>query len=228
MITYNDNSNDNDRKKILQIIENSAKAALVSDAGTPLISDPGYKLIEILQENNIKITPIPGPSSLIAAICASGLAVDNFTFLGFLPTNSQKKRNIVKNIDKKQSFVFFESPRRALQTLQEIFQVLGSRRVCVARELTKIYEEIKTDHIEKIIRYYHDKPEKLKGEFVIIIEKSSNIKDVTKEFLQEKILESFKSGASVKETANSIAEIYEISKKDVYEHALSLKNQIKN
>lgn len=222
---YNENSNQNDREKILGELKTGSNIALVSDAGTPLISDPGYKLIAFLRQNNIKITPIPGASALTAALSTSGIATDNFIFLGFPPNSSQKRQNFLKNLPKSYNLAFYESPKRIFDTLSDIYQIFGDVKVAIARELTKIHEEIISDKISKIIEFFKENPQKIRGEFVLIIEKPTKI-PISEEKITQEIEKSLKNGQKIKEISQNIAEIYDLNKKEVYQMALKLQNTI--
>lgn len=225
MITYNDHSKKKTREKILHLLIEKKSLALISDAGTPLISDPGHKLITFLRKFNQKIIPIPGPSSITSALCASGLACDNFLFLGFLPTTATAQKKLLKSLPKNFTFVFFESANRVLKTLEAISETLGKRRVCAARELTKIHEEIVTDEIELLHEFFGKRPEKLRGEFVIIVEKTKkDEKEISEKDLQSEIKAALLAGESIKDLSQNLSEIYGIHKKEIYQLALALKS----
>ncbi len=221
-ITYNDHSEEKTRKKIFELLLTKHSLALVSDAGTPLISDPGYKLVNFLREKDQKIIPLPGASSVTSALSASGLASDNFLFLGFLPTSEVQKTKQLKNLPKNFTFIFFESANRVLESLELIAQILGNRRACAARELTKIYEEIVTLPINDLIIFFQKQPDKLRGEFVIIIEKADkNEKEFGEEELLKKIAQALEMGDSVKTISQNLSDIYGINKKDIYKLTLA-------
>jgi 16S rRNA (cytidine1402-2'-O)-methyltransferase len=222
LVLYNDNSDEKTRQNILKALKNGSNIALVSDAGTPLISDPGHKLISFLRKNAIKITPIPGASSLIAAISACGLAADNFIFLGFLPNTSQKRRNMLKNVPKNFTFAFFESPNRVLECLNDVFAIFGDVKACAARELTKIHEEILTDDLSNLIKYFSENEGKQRGEFVIIVEKTAKNDEISHENLKIQAQKLLKSGLSLKDVATNLAEIHNLNKKEVYNLILKL------
>lgn len=222
LVLYNDNSDEKTRQIILKKLKSGLNIALVSDAGTPLISDPGHKLIAFLRSEAVKITPIPGASSLIAAISACGLAADNFIFLGFLPNTSQKRQNMLKNLPKNFTFAFFESPNRVLECLSDVLSVFGDIRVCAARELTKIHEEILTDNLSNLIKYFSENEGKQRGEFVIIVEKTAKNDEISQENLQIQAKNLLKSGLSAKDVAKNLAEIHDLNKKEVYNLVLGL------
>lgn len=225
LITYNDHCDEKSRKKIFDLLENGHSLALISDAGTPLISDPGHKLINFLRSKNQKIIPIPGASSLTSALSASGLACDNFLFIGFLPTSEIQKTKLIKSLPKNFTFVFFESANRVVKTLESIKKILGNRNVCAARELTKMHEEIISDELEKVIKLFTDQPSKLRGEFVVIVEKSDkNEKSFTQKELIQEISNAIFLGHSLKDLSQNLSEIYDVNKKEIYKLALEIKN----
>lgn len=212
------------RKKILHMLLSGSNVALVSDAGTPLISDPGHKLIGFLREHNVKITPIPGASSVTTALCASGIPCDNFLFLGFLPSSQIQRQSALKELPKNFTLVFFESAMRAVEMLSDLHKVFGNRKVAVARELTKIHEEIVNDELEKIIEFFKQNEDKLRGEFVIILEKATRgEKALTQEELEAEIQKAFADGFSIKELSEHLSQIYGMHKKEVYQLALKFK-----
>ena len=161
LFTYNDHCDEKTRVKILEFLVNGNSVALLSDAGTPLISDPGYKLVNFLRKFNQKIIPIPGASSVTSAICASGLACDNFLFIGFLPTPKIQKEKSLKALPRNYSFILFESANRLLDTLKLTLKTLGNRNACIARELTKMHEEIITNDLEAVISFFEENKNKL-------------------------------------------------------------------
>ena len=157
---------------LLSLLREGKDIALVTDAGTPGISDPGYHLIRIAKENNIPMTVIPGPSAFLAALSLSGLSAHNFIFEGFLPVKTAARRKKLETIkDEQRTIIFYESPYRILKTLKDIEEVLGDPLVSVAREITKKFEEIKQAKAsEHIVHFSKSKP---KGEFVLLLNLSS-------------------------------------------------------
>ena len=144
------------------------RIALVSDAGTPGISDPGFRLIQTAIENQIPIVPIPGPSAAMVALSVSGLPTDAFLFKGFLPHKSKKRKDLLKQLEEtKETLIFYESPHRLTETLKDIFDALGDREMVLARELTKIYEEIIRGKVSEIQNQIGER--KLKGEITLIL-----------------------------------------------------------
>jgi 16S rRNA (cytidine1402-2'-O)-methyltransferase len=156
------------RDLILSRLKQGDRVALVSDAGTPGISDPGFRLVQMAVENRISIVPIPGPSAGIAALSVSGLPTDAFLFKGFLPHKSKKRRELLEQLEEvRETLIFYESPHRIIETLQDIFDVLGDREMVLARELTKMYEEVLRGRVSDIQRQIPGK--NIKGEITLVI-----------------------------------------------------------
>ncbi len=162
--------------KILELLEEGKNLALVSDAGTPTISDPGFQLISQVKEKfgeDIIVSPIPGPSALISALSISGLPADSFTFFGFLPRKKGKQTIINEILESKRTSVFYESPHRILKTLkmiQELSEITKKvKKIVIARELTKIFEQVISGDINEVLKYFENNPSKIKGEFVVVI-----------------------------------------------------------
>lgn len=160
--------------KIFELLREGKDMALVSDAGTPGISDPGALLVSRIKENtylrdSVNVIPVPGASAVITALSASGLPTHEFTFLGFLP-HKKGRETIFKEIaEAKRTMVFYESPHRILKTLESLIKFCPNKKVCVARELTKIYEEFKTGSPKEILEYFLENKEKQRGEFTVIV-----------------------------------------------------------
>ena len=170
IISYHDHSSLNTRRKIIDLIKEGKSVALVCDAGTPLISDPGYKLVSTAIEEGLDIFTIPGPSSVIAGLTISGLPTDTFSFLGFLPhTKSKKKRLLETYLKLEASLIIFESGKRLQKTVELLSETCSpSTEICICREMTKFNEEItrfKAEEGTKVIKTMRSS----KGEFVIIL-----------------------------------------------------------
>jgi 16S rRNA (cytidine1402-2'-O)-methyltransferase len=172
MISYHDHSSEKEIKKIVDLLLEGKDLALISDAGTPTISDPGYGLIRECIKNDITIIPIPGVSSITAAMSVSGFPSDSFTFIGFLPQKKGrlKKINQLQALDN--TIILFESPFRLEKTLNQLLEHLGNRTVVVGRELTKLYEEVIRGNLKDII--VHFSKLKIKGEIVVMIGKDDD------------------------------------------------------
>ena len=158
------------RKKdfILSKLTQGERVALVSDAGTPGISDPGFRLIQTAIEHQIPVVPIPGASAVIAALSVSGLPTDAFVFRGFLPHKTKKRRDLLEEFaDVRETLIVYESPHRISETLKDIYEVLGDRKIVLTRELTKIYEEVLRGKVSEIQLQIGER--KLKGEITLVI-----------------------------------------------------------
>jgi len=152
---------------LLEMLKQGKEIALVTDAGTPGISDPGYHLIRLVKQNDIPLTVVPGACALIAALSASGLPPDRFIFLGFLPARQKARRDKLRGAaGEKGTVIFYESPHRLLKTLRDIQEIIGAAQVVCARELTKKFEEIKSGTPGELMEYFlKHKP---RGEFVVL------------------------------------------------------------
>ncbi len=169
LVSYRDQNHEKMLPKILEKLDAGLNLGLVSDAGMPLISDPGYKLVEYLKLNGYEVISIPGPDSVASALSVSGLPTDRFTFLGFLPKSDSKRESILQEYMKLDStLVIFESPNRVKKLLGEVMKIDGKRRVSVANDLTKLYEKVITGKVSSLINEVSDS---LKGEFVILVAK---------------------------------------------------------
>ena len=162
--------------KIFELLSEGKNLALVSDAGTPTISDPGAMLVSKIKEkfskgdsSDVIVVPIPGPSAVIAALSASGLPTHEFTFLGFLPHKKGRETLFKEISESERTMVFYESPHRILKTLESLIKFCPKKKVCIARELTKIYEEFKTGTPAEVLEYLIKNPDKVRGEFTVIV-----------------------------------------------------------
>jgi len=172
MMSYHEHSSNKEIKKMIDLLLEGKDLALISDAGTPTISDPGYGLIRDCIKHDIVIVPIPGVSAITAAMSVSGLPSDSFTFVGFLPQKKGRLKKIeqLKNIEN--TVILFESPYRLEKTLNQLLEHLGNRSVVVGRELTKLYEEVIRGNLGDVIKYFSKS--KVKGEIVIMIGKDDD------------------------------------------------------
>ena len=219
-VIYNDHSSEKDRIKIMNLLEEGKKGGIISEAGTPLVSDPGYKLISTLIKKNIKIIPLPGPTSVIPALVGSGLPTDRFCFFGFLP----KKNNEIKKILAKCSAdigtsIFFESPHRIVSTLKIINNLFGNEaRICVAKEISKIHERFLRGTASEILLDFNKNKDLLKGEFILMVNFLSSDEDTS---IADKLFENLSGRISNKELAKLSSDITGINKNFLYERFLS-------
>lgn len=172
MMSYHEHSNEKETKRIISLLLDGKNLALISDAGTPTISDPGYGLIRDCIKKEIKIIPIPGASAITTAMSVSGLPSDSFTFFGFLPQKKGRIKKIKELLNVDNTIILFESPFRLEKTLNQLKEYLGNRSVVVGRELTKLYEEIIRGNLSEVLEYFSKS--KVKGEIVIMIGKKDD------------------------------------------------------
>ena len=165
-ISFHENSNP---EKVLKILREGKDVALLCDAGTPGISDPGGKLVAAACTENFEICPLPGPSAILGAICASGFRANHFEFLGFVPHKKGRQKFLQNVAGKNHTCICFESPHRILKFLQQASEILPERELCVARELTKIFEEFLRGRPAEILQILEQDPQKQKGEFTICV-----------------------------------------------------------
>jgi len=169
MLSYHEHNESHAAKNMLKLLQQGHNIALISDAGSPLISDPGFELVRLLREKNIRVTPIPGACSPITALMASGISAYSFCFLGFLPRQGQKRQLLLQEIyQSSRTMIFMESPRRLINTLRDLQHVLtDTRQVCIAREMTKLYETFLNGTCLELIDAFPD--QQVRGEIVIIV-----------------------------------------------------------
>lgn len=211
--------------KIIVRLEEEKDIALVSDAGTPLISDPGFKLVRAIKKLGFSVVPVPGASALITALSASGLPTDKFCFEGFLPKTDKARKDCLQVLlNETRTIMFYESPKRVIKTLQAMALVFGADRLCcVARELTKKYESIITDTLENVHELFTNKAEPARGEFVIILAGSE-----TKPMENEEVLRVLKillTDLPTKQAVRLSSQITGMNKNQVYDMALHFKKQ---
>jgi len=211
-------------KAIIGEIHSGKSIALISDAGTPLISDPGYFLVAQAKKECLRVVPIPGPSALITALSASGLASDRFTFLGFLPSKKTARVKLLKSlINRTETSIFYESPKRILATLTDMHRIFGdNREVCLAKELTKVFETIQTDSIPNLIKYLTFDQNNQKGEFVILISANDKIDIAEAETQLDSLLPILCAEMGASKAAKLAAKITGIDKKICYKKAIDL------
>ncbi|WP_374253862.1 16S rRNA (cytidine(1402)-2'-O)-methyltransferase [Acinetobacter brisouii] len=216
----------NEANKIHQLIEklkNGENLALISDAGTPLISDPGFKLVRAAQEHGIRVTPVPGACAAIAALSAVGLPSDRFSFEGFLPSkSSQRLSQLEKLKDETQTLIFYEAPHRILECVKDMQAVFGAdRAVGFAREITKTFETIKKMTLSELVKFIEQDHNQQKGEIVLVVGGATTEKDLSQAKLDE-WLQRLLQDVSVKAAAQIVADLTGIKKKIAYQRALEL------
>ncbi|MCK4311479.1 MAG: 16S rRNA (cytidine(1402)-2'-O)-methyltransferase [Candidatus Cloacimonetes bacterium] len=213
----------NERSRVdnfLAKLKNGEDVAIISDAGTPGISDPSSIIIKAAIENNIKVETLPGPTAFIPALVSSGMSADRFYFVGFLPEKEKKKKELLENlVSIKDTLVFYEAPHRINKFLLSIKKSFGNRKIIIARELSKIHETFYRTNIDDIL----SNPEQLtlKGEFVIIVE-GAKLKKYNDSELTEMLIEIINKGESKKIAIKKVQELSEESRNRIYKLALGL------
>jgi 16S rRNA (cytidine1402-2'-O)-methyltransferase len=199
--------------------------AVVSDAGTPLISDPGYRLVRLAREAGVPIVPVPGPSALITALSASGLPTDHFVFEGFLPTKQLARKARLEALrSESRTLIFYEASHRILGCLKDMLVAFGvERHAVLARELTKQFETIRDGTLQELLRWVGDDPNQQKGEFVILVEGEQAAEAHAVDAEAERVLNVLLDDLPIKTAAKLAARITGVNKRALYERALQIK-----
>ena len=207
--------------KILSVLEEGNDVALVSDAGYPLISDPGSILVDEVLKNDFNVTTISGPCAFLNALVSSNMDLSRFTFIGFLdPKSSARKKQLTNLKDKKETLIFYESVHRIEDTLKDFLEVLGNRKISLARELTKKFEEYSRGTITEVIDSID---ENTKGEFVIVVEGNKQEQTIDDEFILKELNKLIEQGERSKSAIEIVATTYNLKKNYVYD--LYIKNK---
>lgn len=220
-ISYQDYSEEEKSQHLTELLLSGKSIALISDAGSPLISDPGYKLVRKCVEQNIKVYSVPGASAVICALQLSGLPTNRFMFAGFIPNKDKARMDLFIELSKiNTTLVFYETAPRLCKTLLCLNQVFPDREIAVAREITKIFEECKRASAQELYNYYNENSPK--GEIVIIVSPPCEKKlcDFDLEYELKTRLENM----SVKSAVKEVAELTKSNRNDIYNLALRLKN----
>lgn len=221
-ICYHDHSGEKERRKIFHILAEGKSVALVSDAGTPLISDPGYKLVREAYEQDYAVETLPGASSLTAALTVAGLPTNRFSFEGFPPNKPVARRKYYEKLKAYDgTLVFFESPVRLVDSLGDMQDIFADREVAVVRELTKTYEEVKRGTPGEVLAFYQSEEAFCKGEIVIVVGPPAE-HPVDDAYLDQALKDAMKT-MRLKEAVAWVVEHTGLSKKLVYQRALELK-----
>ena len=216
----------NEQSRIPELIEklNQGKAiALVTDAGMPAISDPGYELVKVCVEANISVVPIPGVTASITALCASGLPTNKFIFIGFLPTKIKlREEQLEKLSNSLETIVLYESPYKLLQTLEDLAKMLGgNRKIVLARELTKLHEEFWRGTVGQAIIYYQNNQPK--GEFTLVIAGAEpELPVLSEDTIKQELQELFAQGISRSQASRQLSQKINLSRRKIYQIALKI------
>ena len=212
LMSFHDFNKEQKQQNVIDILKDSKDIALISDAGTPGINDPGYELILEVIENDFYVVPIPGASAVMAAIISSGLLIQPFTFIGFLPRKKGDQMGLLETYrQRKETLVIYESPLRIKKTIQNIYESFGNRKITLARELTKMFETITRTTLKEAIKIEHD----TRGEYVLIIEGHQETIDLSMPIIDH-VKQFIKEGLDEKEAMKAVAKLRHITKSDVY------------
>lgn len=224
MLAYHEHNAARMRPLLVERLRQGEIVALVSDAGTPLVSDPGYKLVEAAIADNIPVTAAPGASALLTALVLSGLPSDRFLFAGFLPAKSPARRTEIRTLAAvPATLIFYEAPQRLAKALEDLADMLGPRPAAVARELTKRFEEVRRDRLDVLAAHYRDAPQP-KGEIVILVGPPAADAGAA-EIDLDAALEAALAKHSVKEAAALVAAETGLPRRTVYARALTLRGE---
>lgn len=213
LITNHEFNEQENNQKILDFLSEGKNVGIVTDRGTPVISDPGYGLVKIAIENNYNVVGLPGPTALIPALITSGLKPSPFLFYGFLNSKENKRIKELELLKKEPAtMIFYESPHRLEKTLINMKNILGNRKISISREISKRYEEIIRGSLNEII----EDPINVKGEFVIVVEGNLESVDYNQISIIEHVNSYIKEGLSVNDAIKSVAKDRKLNKKDIY------------
>lgn len=226
MTSYHEHNKFEKGKKLVEKLQEGANIALITDAGTPGISDPGEELVKMCYEVGIEVTSLPGAAACITGLTLSGLSTRRFAFEAFLPTDKKEKQAVLKELsDETRTIILYEAPHRLVKTLEELLESLGNRKITICRELTKKHETVFTTTVKEAIDYY--KTQEPKGECVLVIEGRSRLEIQQEEIskweeisIEEHMALYTKQGIDKKEAMKRVAKDRGISKRDVYQELL--------
>lgn len=229
LVSYHKYNEQETKENIINKLKENNNIALISDAGTPCISDPGYILVKEARKNNIKVIPVGGISAAITALSASGLETDKFTFQGFFPRETKEKTKLITNLKETniKTHIFYESPKRIIKTLEYLEKNLENITVSLFKELTKIHEKNYYGNITKILEELKQDEKSSNGEYTLIIEITHNTKKQEEQISKEALIidKVIKENISIKEAIEILNQEYkDISKKDLYSASLNIKN----
>jgi len=223
-VSFHEHNERNKSARLCERVAQGAAIALVSDAGTPLISDPGFYLVRMARAKNLRIVPIPGANAMLSALSVAGLPSDRFIFEGFLPAKTQmRKKHLMAMQHEQRTLIFYEAPHRLLSTLQCMEEVFGGARdIVLARELTKLYETVKKLSIAEMVQWVSEDRNQQKGEIVLLVSGADKLSQDTQQI--QEMLSILLDEMPLKQAANLAAKLTGGKKNELYQLALQLKN----
>jgi 16S rRNA (cytidine1402-2'-O)-methyltransferase len=226
LTSYHEHNEKTQAAKLVEKLRRGENIALVSDAGTPAISDPGYRLVVEALRSGVQIIPLPGPSAVATVLSASGLPTDRFVFEGFLPAKKQERETRLQSLRaESRTVVFYEAPHRLQESLVDMLHLLGDREIVVAREVSKIHEEYLRGTIGEVIAQLGER--EVKGEITVVVRGSSGEPRVSEEELKAEIRRLVDDGVGAKQISELLGTRYRLAKREVYQLAVQLKTSQK-
>ncbi|MCU4676665.1 16S rRNA (cytidine(1402)-2'-O)-methyltransferase [Catenovulum sp. 2E275] len=221
-IAYHDHNENSQSSKLIELLKDGQNIALISDAGTPLINDPGYHLVKQCRAQNIQVVPIPGACAVITALCAAGVATDQFYFGGFVPPKQQARQALFKKLtEQTYTSVFYESTHRIIASLQDLQTSMGAEQtIVIGRELTKTFETFYAGTVADTLDWIQADHNQQKGEFVLIIEGAEKTQEIDQKSID--LLVKLKAYMPLKAAAGIVAETYGVNKKALYQAGIEL------
>jgi 16S rRNA (cytidine1402-2'-O)-methyltransferase len=228
LLSYHEHNRRMREESLLEELRKGTNVALVTDAGTPGISDPGEDLVKRAVQESIPLVPIPGPSALVAALSVSGLPTESFLFYGFLPSKPSARQKFLLSLkDRPETLIIYESPKRLRSFLEDAFRIMGERQVMVAREMTKVYEEVYRGTVSEVLKELGE--EEIKGEVSIVMEGGILPARVDGTAIAEALELYYRElGLSMKAAIDRVADELGVSKRDVYREGLELKRKVRD
>ncbi len=223
LTSYHEHNEIEKAKELFSLLQEGKSVALITDAGTPGVSDPGFRIVKLASENGVQVVPIPGASAAIAALSISGLPTSSFTFLGFPPKQNKKLIEYLERVKGyPETLIFYESPKRIIKTLKAITEVFGDRNASISREITKMYEETLRGFLSEIKSTLESR-DSLKGEFVLVVEGDTREKaDFDSKTIDDLLHYLKKEGHSLKDAVKQVATDSGVSKSKIYKKALQI------
>ncbi|MGB6011911.1 MAG: 16S rRNA (cytidine(1402)-2'-O)-methyltransferase [Desulfobacterales bacterium] len=227
LISYHEHNEEARTPVLIHRLKTGSSVALVTNAGTPAVSDPGYRLVKAAIANDIRVIPIPGVSAVITAISAAGLPTDSFIFSGFPARKKSKRIEQLKALAKEnRTLIFYESPGRILTLMEEIINVMGDRYCVLCREMTKLHEEFLRGILSEIMNILRERPA-VKGECTLLVKGCEENNEVSPDVVRAELIKGLaENGSKLSEVSKTVAQKYGLPKNKVYEAALKLKRKV--